>query len=334
MSFVDATRTKQQLLAENAMLRQQLIIATRNTRPRRWPIRPWDRALLVVMSAFAVHWRDALLIVNPDTLLRWHRQGFKLFWRRKTRHGRPRSSPLAPETIELIRAMAAYNKLWGAERIRGELLKLGIHVSKRTIQKYMRPVRRTRRSGQRWMTFVRNHVHETWACDFVQTYDILFRPIFAFFIIELGTRRVVHFNVTRQPSGRWTAQQLREATAWCKGPRFLIRDRDDKFGGGFDAVAKACGTRVLKTPVRAPTANAFCERFIGSARRECLDHVIILSEKQMRARLQEYIKYFNGSRPHQGNAQRVPNGTAHTTEGRVISLPVLGGLHYEYRRAA
>jgi putative transposase len=170
-------------------------------------------------------------------------------------------------------------------------------------------------SGRRWTTFVRNHAHETWACDFVQTYDILFRPIFAFFIIHLGTRRVVHFNVTRQTSTQWTAQQLRNATSWCEGPRSLIRDRDDKFDPSFDAVAKACGTRVLKTPVSARKANAFCERFIGSVRRECLDHLFILSEEQMRTRLGEYVRYYNSSRPHQGIEQPCPR--APRTQGRV-----------------
>jgi len=230
--------------------------------------------------------------------------------------------------------MAKDNRLWGAERIRGELLKLGIRVSKRTIQRYLRPLRRKGPSGQRWLTFVHNHLDDTWACDFVQTYDILFRPIFAFFLVHLGTRRVVHFNVTRQPSRHWVAQQLREATPWCDGPRFLLRDRDDKFGPEFDAVAKACGTRVLRTPIRAPTANAFCERFVGSVRRECLDHIVIVSERQMRARLAEYVEYFNRSRPHQGTGQSVPLGTTHPGAGTVIALPVLGGLHHDYRRAA
>jgi hypothetical protein len=182
--------------------------------------------------------------------------------------------------------------------------------------------------------FLRNHAHETWACDFAQTYDILLKPIFAFFTIELSTRRVAYFTVTRPRSAQWTAQQLRNATAWCIGPHFLVRDRDDKFDDRFDAVARACGTRVLKTPVRAPKANAFCERLIGSVRRECLDHVFILSEEQMRDRLAEYVRYYNASRPHQGIVQRVPEGTAHKGKGRVIALPVLGGLHHEYRRVA
>ena len=167
--------------------------------------------------------------------------------------------------------MAEQNPLWGAERIRGELLKLGIRVAKRTIQRYMRAVRRHPPSGQRWATFLRNHGPQTWACDFLQVYDLWFRPIFAFFLIELGSRRVVHVAVTREPTSAWIAQQMRNATPFGVGPRFIIRARDDKYGPDFDRAAHGVGARVLKTPVRAPRANAVCERFLGSVRRECLD---------------------------------------------------------------
>jgi len=176
-------------------------------------------------------------------------------------------------------------------------------VSKRTVKKYMRSVRRWfPSSSQKWTTFIRNHTHQTWACDFLQTYDIFFQTIFAFFIIDLGTRRVIRCAVTRSPSRQWVARQLREATSLAEGPRFLIRDNDDKFAPEFDNVAKACGTKVLRAPIRAPLANAFCERFIGSVRRECLDYIIIISELQMAKRLAKYCKYCNESRPHQGIA--------------------------------
>jgi putative transposase len=334
MALADASRTRASLIAENALLRQQLIVVMRSTKVR-GKITRLDRAILVALAAVAKNWRDVVLIVKPDTLLRWHRHGFKLLWSWKSRRpARHRPSAPSNETVALIKTMATNNRLWGAERIRGELLKLGIRVAKRTVQKYLRYARPPRPHGLRWSTFLRNHAHETWACDFVQTYDIFFRPIFAFFLIHLGTRRVVHLNVTRQPSARWTAQQLRNATPWYSGPCFLVRDRDDKFSAGFDAVAHACGTRILRTPVRAPKANAFCGRFIGSVRRECLDHVLILSEQQMRARVSEYVAYFNDSRSHQGIQQRVPNATAHSGDGKVIAMPVLGGLHHEYRRTA
>src|SRR5688500_10921526 len=160
--------------------------------------------------------------------------------------------------------MAAANRLWGAERIRGELLKLGIHVAKSTVQKYVRAARPPRRAGQPWATFLRNHAADIWACDFLPVTDMLFRPLFAFFVIALGTRRVVHVGVTRHPTDAWVAQQLREATPFGECPRYLIRDNDAKFGSRFDRAAAATGIRVLRTPLRAPRANATCERFLGS----------------------------------------------------------------------
>jgi putative transposase len=231
--------------------------------------------------------------------------------------------------------MARENRLWVAERIRGELLKLGIRVAKRTIQRYLKPSMEPRRTGQRWATFLENHAKDIWACDFIQTYDIWFRPIFVFFIINLGTREVVHAAVTRSPSRAWTAQQLRNATPFGEGPRFLIRDRDDKFGADFDRAAEALGARVIKTAVRTPDMNATCERFLGSVRRECLDHVIILSQRHLLAVLAEYIGYFNSARPHQSLDQNVPSGVRLSAHGpRLVAVPVLGGLHHDYRRAA
>ena len=191
-------------------------------------------------------------------------------------------------------------------------------------------------SGQRWATFLRNHGKAIWARDFLETYDALFRPLFALFIVALESRRVVFVNVTRSPSASWVAQQLGNATPDAVGPRFLICDNDDKFGQAFDRVADSTGIRILRTPVQAPRANAVCERFLGSVRRECLDHVLILGERHLHTVLTEYVHYANEARPHQGLGQKVPSGTAHTstTTGRVIAVPVLGGLHHDYRRAA
>ena len=246
---------------------------------------------------------------------------------------------LAAEVVTLIQAMAKDNVLWGAERIRGELLKLGIRVSKRTIQKYMRRVRPPGKRGQRWNTFVGNHSRDIWACDFLQLYDVLFRPIFAFFFVVHGTREVVHFNVTRSPTDAWAAQQLREATPYGDGPTYLIRDNDDKFGRRFDAVAEGTGIDVVKIPPRSPNLNPICERFLGSVRRECLDHVVILSERQLHRVLRKYVEiYFNRARPHQGLFQRIPARAASRSVSEVgrnaVGLPILGGLHHDYQRAA
>ncbi|MFT4571659.1 MAG: putative transposase [Hyphomicrobiaceae bacterium] len=192
------------------------------------------------------------------------------------------------------------------------------------------------RRGQSWTTFLRNHGHQVWACDFLQTYDVLFRPIFAFFIIEIGTRRVVHVSVTRSPTSAWTTQQLRNATLPEASPKFLVRDRDSKFGHDFDAVAAGAGIRVVVTSYKTPNANAHCERFLGSVRRECLDHIVIVTERQMLSVLSEYSRYHNCSRPHQGIEQRVPvprKGPG-SSRGRVMEIPMLGGLHHDYRIAA
>ncbi|MBW2457508.1 MAG: DDE-type integrase/transposase/recombinase, partial [Deltaproteobacteria bacterium] len=168
-------------------------------------------------------------------------------------------------------------------------MKLGIRVSKRTVQKYLRQARGPRPWGQSWATFLENHADQIWACDFLQTYDIFFRPFFAFFMVELGSRKVVHVAVTRSPTSLWTAQQLREATPFGQSPRFIIRDNDDKFGAEFDRIARSTGIRVLRTPCRAPRANATCERYLGSARRDCLDHVLILGEKHLLRVLKEHV---------------------------------------------
>ena len=297
-----------------------------------------DRLLLILLARAVRAWRQALVIVQPETLLRWHRQGFRLFWKQKSR---PKSTQakVTAETIALIKEMAKHNRLWGAERIRGELLKLGIRVCKRTIQKYMRHVHTPRSRGQNWRTFLRRHVGEIWACDFLQVTDLFFRSLFAFFIIELRSQKVIHVGVTRSPTDTWVAQQLREATPYGQTPKYLIRDHDSKFGPDFARVAATSGIKVLKTPYHAPRANAICERFLGSVRRECLDHVLIFHEKQLHRVLRAYVKYFNEARPHQGIQQQVPAGKvssvlAHHRGDRIISVPVLGGLHHEYRRGA
>jgi putative transposase len=321
-------------------LRQQLIVLERQVaRPQ---LRPRDRQVLVLQASRLRTWREALIVVKPETVIGWHRLGFKLYWRRKSRvrQGRP---PLAPEIIALIEEMALNNRTWRAKRIQGELLKLGIRVNKETVKKYMRRARQglpPRQGGQTWATFLANHAGKTWACDFVQTYDLLFRTIFVYFIVELGSRRVVHYGVTRSPSDVWVAQQVREATPYEAGPRFLIRDNDKKYGQCFTRVAQDRQIEVLRTPVRAPRANAIMERFIGSVRRECLDHMLILNERHLYRVVTDYVTYFNHARPHQGLGQRIPDPPEFAPSGkvegrrRVVGYPVLGGLHHDYRKVA
>ena len=335
-TLTDLSRSKSELVAENAFLRQQLIILRRQG--KRPACTKADRMLLVLLARIVGNWKQALVIVQPETLLRWHRQGFKLFWRytSRTASTTPR---ISPEIVDLIKEMARDNRLWGAERIRGELLKLGIRVCKRTIQKYMRTVRSQQPRGQAWATFLHNHAGQIWACDFLPVTDLFFRSLFAFFIIELKSRKVIHVGVTRSPTDAWTAQQRRFATAFGVGPKYLIRDNDGKFGVGFARVATTSRIEILKTPFYAPCANAICERFLGSVRRECLDHLLILQEKQLHRVLNAYMHYFNRARPHQGIKQQIPEQKAgsvppHHESGKVIAFPVLGGLHRDYRRSA
>src|SRR5215469_10498077 len=271
-------RSKTELVAENALLRQQLIILKRQVKQ---PVcTKTDRVLLVLLARVVRTWKQALFIVQPETLLRWHRELFRWYWKRKSKT-RTRKPKVAAETIALIRQMAVDNRLWGDERIRGELLKLCLRVCKRTIQKYMRNVRTKPPRGQKWATFLRNHAGQIWACDFLQVTDLFFRPLFAFFLIELKSRKVIHMGVTRSPYDAWVAQQLREATPYGQAPKYLIRDNDSKFGPCFARVATTSGIKLLKTPVHAKRPNAICERFLRSVRQECLDHLLILKERQL-----------------------------------------------------
>jgi putative transposase len=329
----DLPRSRADLLVENILLRQQLIVASRATTRPKFALH--ERWLAVLAARMTHRWREALLLVQPETVMRWHREGFRLFWRKKSRA--TSTARLSRKTITLIQRMAMENRLWGAERIRGELLKLGVRVAKRTVQKYMQEARCRGPSGQTWSTFLRNHGHQTWACDFLNFYDVWFQPICAFFVIDLGSRKVVHVGVTREPTSTWAAQQMRNATAFGSGPRFVVRDRDLRYGADFDRAAAGAGAKVVRTPARAPKANAMCERFLGSVRRECLDHILILNDQHARAVLDEYCRYFNEARPHQAIRQVVPMGVPAGEKGRggpVVGRSILNGLHHDYRCAA
>lgn len=331
----DLARSKADLIAENALLRQQLIVLHRQI--EKPTFLQSDRLWLVLLASRVKNWKESLLVFKPDTLLGWHRQGFRLFWKFKSRNpgGRPK---LDTQTVALIQQMAQENRLWGAERIRGELLKLGLAVAKHTIQKYIARVRPVQPASQTWAIFLKNHAKDIRACDFLPVIDIWFRPLNLFFIVELSSRRIVHFGVTRSPTDEWVAQQLREATPFGQAPRFLIRDRDSKYGQAFTRVAVGTSIEILKTPYRAPKANAICERFLGSVRRECLDHILVLGEQHLYRVIREYVEYFNRARPHQGIEQKIPEDSGLIPEkqgkGKVIAFPVLNGLHHDYRLAA
>jgi transposase InsO family protein len=289
-------------------------------------------------------WRSALVIVKPETLIGWHRRGFKLFWKWKSRVGRPR----LPENIrKLIIRMALENPTWGQARVAAELsVKLGIYVSPRTVRGYWPPGSGSRgphrTSSQHWKTFVRNHAQSTVACDFFVVVTARFRILYVFLLMEVGTRRILHCNVTAHPTAEWTLQQFREAIP-CDHPyRFLIRDRDSIFSGEVDDQLKAFGRRVLRTPARAPQANAHCERLVGTARRECLDFMIPLGEKHLSRILAEWVTHYNQGRPHSSLGPGIPepvemllptqpHHTYFSTDiHKVVARRILGGLHHEY----
>jgi putative transposase len=288
-----------------------------------------------------VDWRQLLVAVQPETLVRWHRQGFRLLWRWKSqRPGRP---PIPPHLRDVIAAMARANKTWGAERIAAELLlKLAIAVSPRTVRRYMRRPRPSRpgSSSQTWSTFVRNHSPTTPACDFFVTVTVTFRLVFVFLVLEIGTRRILHWNITEHPTAEWTAQQFRSFLIGDEPYRFMVHDGDAVFSPAVDNALSSMNLRVLKTPAHVPQANAFCERLIGTARRESLDHFIALNERHLRKILAEWVCHYNRGRPHASLGPGIPERPALTVPRsaghqlphghRVAAKPILGGLHHEY----
>jgi transposase InsO family protein len=280
-------------------------------------------------------WRHHLAVVRPETVIRWHRQGWRLFWgwRSRSRLGRPR---LSADVRELIERMARDNPRWGSERIRGELLKLGIAVSKRSIQRY-RGRGPARPPSQTWRTFLANHAPAIWAADLCTVQTLTFKTLYVFAVIAHGRRELVHLAVTAHPTAAWVWRQVIEATAWGRRPRFLLRDRDSVFGGDFGSRLAGLGVEQLLTPVRAPRANAVAERFVGTLRRECLDHVVPLNERHLHTLLAEYVEYDDLDRPHRTLRLETPRSPARPRAGSIEAVrarPVLSGLHHVYECAA
>jgi transposase InsO family protein len=323
-------RNRSRLALENLALRQQLAILRRKVvRPR---LRRADRSFWVSLARVWYQWRSALILIKPETVVRWHRQGFRYFWRWKSR-GRP---CVRPEMIRLVRRMSRENPLWGAPRIRSELLLLGYDVAEATVAKYM--TRRGRRPpSQTWRTFLRNHLRTTAACDFFLVPTATFRLLFCFVILSHDRRRILHLNVTAHPTAAWTAQQIREAFPGDgTEPRYLLRDRDGAYGDAFRRVVRAISIREILTAPQSPWQNPYTERVIGSIRRECLDHLIILNEQHLRRILKEYVHYYNQSRPHLAldrNAP-IPRDVEPQSQDPILEFPEVGGLHHRYTRAA
>ena len=330
-SLRDCFLARAVLQAEILALRHQLLVLQRSNHGRRLRLGCTDRVLWVWLSRLWNDWRSALLIVKPETVIAWHRKGFRLYWRWRSRgcKGRP---TVCPEVRNLIRQMSLANPRWGAPRIHGELLKLGIQVSQATVAKYM--VRHRKPPSQTWRTFLKNHTKELVSVDFFVVPTVTFRLLFVFVILGHDRRRPLHFAVTANPTAEWTARQLLEAFPWDNAPRYLLRDRDGCYGDKFCETAKWMGIHEVLTAPQSPWQNSYVERLIGSVRRECLDHVIVFNEIGLRCILKDYFEYYERCRTHLSLEKDAPISRAVEPPalGNVIEIPQVGGLHHLYTR--
>ena len=329
-SVLAAGRSRREVALENVVLRHQLQVALRtNPSPR---LRSEDRILWVWLSRLWPGWRQHLVIVRPESVLRWHRQGWRMYWtwRSKARIGRHR---LSTEVRDLIATMTRENRLWGPERVRGELHKLGIVVSNRSIRRYRwrkpSPV-----GAQSWRTFLRNELKGIWAADLLVVQTTGFRTLYVLFFVRHERRELIHLNVTANPTAAWIWRQLLEATPWGRQPAHLIHDRDASYGDDFDRELGRLGISGVRTPPRSPRANAVAERLVGSIRRELLDHVIVIGEGHLRALLTEFLDYYNHDRPHRTLSLVSPLPRPNSGSGDLVARAVFGGLHHVYARAA
>lgn len=331
--FESRTDTAVEVLA----LRQQVAVLKRR-RPRP-PLRPLDRLFWTLLRATWSRWKDALVIVKPETVVGWHRAGFRLYWRWKSRRrdGRPR---IKEEIRVLIRRLAQENSDWGAPKIHGELQKLGFVLSERTVARYLRSLQRRGDPAKKWLAFLRNHREAIVALDLFTVPTATFRVLYCFFVIEHERRRILHFNVTPHPSADWIVQQLRETFPEAASYRYAILDHDSIFNVDVIAFLKATGFKPKRTSIQAPWQNGTAERWIGSCRREILDHIIPVNEEHLRRLIRDYVCYHQEDRIHDSLNKDTPNRRAieprPTTDASLISLPRLGGLHHRYtwRQAA
>ena len=321
---------KAALIAENLALRQQIIVLQRSVKRPRIGCR--DRIFWAWLSKLWACWRSALIIVQPDTVIKWHRAGFRLYWLWKSRTtGRPKKDVIVRD---LIREMSRDNPIWGAPRIKAELRLLGHNVAESTVARYM--VKQRKPPSPTWRSFLANHASQIAAVDFFTAYTITFKVLYCFVVLSHDRRRVIHFNVTQNPTAEWTAQQIIEAFPYDTAPRFLLHDRDSVYGGVFRRRVKGMGIEEVTTAYRSPWQNPYCERVIGSIRRDCLDHVIIFNEAHLRRILAEYVRYYNESRTHSSldSNSPIPREIEPPSKGNIVAVSFLGGLHHRYTRAA
>jgi putative transposase len=323
-------RSRLALQVEILALRHQLGVLQRSI--KRAKLTPADRMLWAWLSAVWKEWRSGIFIVKAATVIGWHRMGFRLFWTWKIRRGKP-GRPRVPDEIRaLIRTMSRENPIWGAPRIHGELLKLGIDIGETSVSKYM--IRRRRPPSQTWRTFLENHVKSMVSVDFFTVPTIRFQILYVFLVLAHDRRRILHFAVTAHPTAQWSVQQLREAFPWDTAPRYLLRDRDRIFSRDFVDQVKAMGIKEFLSAPRSPWQRAYVERVIGTIRRECLDHVIVSNERSLYRYLRDFLDYYHRTRTHLGLLKDTPESrpVQSAQAGGVISIPKVGGLHHRYER--
>ncbi|MBT7249065.1 MAG: transposase [Rhodospirillaceae bacterium] len=313
---------------ELLILRHQ-VIALQRQLDRPLKLSAWDRLFFTTIYKVNPRALLSMLIVKPDTVVRWHRAGFRLFWRIKCRRGVGRLK-VPTEIRRLIREMSRANPLWGAPRIHGELLKLGINISQSTVAKYT--VKRRGPPSQSWKTFLRNHADGIATIDMFVVPTLGFKVLYGLVILEHSRRRIVHVNATYHPTAEWISRQIVEAFPWDEAPDFLLRDRDASYGTIYRERVVAMGIRDRPVAPRSPWQNGYVERVIGSIRRDLLDHVVILNERHLRKSLHKYADYYSGCRTHLGLDKDTPFGRIVQTVGRIIATPKLGGLHHAYVR--
>ena len=326
-------RSHTALVAENLALRQQLIVLQRSVKARA-RIRRRDRIFWVWLSRLWMDWPAHLVIVQPETVVRWHRQGFKLYWRWKSKAKEPGRPKIELEIRRLIRRMSRENPTWGRRRIASELHFLGYEVGELTVAKYKD--RGAKPPSPSWRTFLNNHLGEIAAIDFFTVATVNFNILYCLLILKHQRRRVVHFNVTANPTAQWTAQQVVEAFPFEEAPKYLVRDRDAIFGQHFRQRVPQMNIEEVLIAYRSPWQTPYVERVIGSIRRECLDHIIVLNKSHLLRVLHGYLAYYHESRPHQalGGEAPHPRSVEPPSHGRIVAEPQVGGLHHRYRRAA
>jgi transposase InsO family protein len=301
----------------------------RRSTPKRPALTSFDRFILVLLYRLAPAILEAVTIVRPETIVRWHRAGFRTFWRWKSRR-RPGRPKVALEVRQLIHEMSLANPFWGAPRIHGELLKLGIDVGQTSVAKYM--ARHRHPPSQGWRTFLLNHADGIASIDLFVVPTISFRLLYGLLILRHDRRRILRLGVTAHPTAEWIGRQISEAFGWDQVPRYLIRDRDQVYGEAFTRRVRAMGIRDRPTAPRSLWQNGYAERLIGSIRRECLDHLIVCGERHLRYVLRSYACYYNGVRTHLSLAKDSPQTRPVQAVGSILPLPVLGGLHHRYVR--